>query len=151
MVDVVAKVHGLGVYLAGEKLSCTITFTNHSSVEETIAWAGAQLHCQACFREDVVRVDSSHLPPQSPSTNTTFVPNRGSELMTFLLSVCTCAHMNFHCQYLTIMCICMCAHMYTGERGHTLLSTPTSVLFCNLTLNPGETKSGETPTLLQAS
>ena len=30
-----------------------------------------------------------------------------------------------------------------GERGHTLLSTPSTVLFCSLTMKPGEVKNGE--------
>ena len=30
-----------------------------------------------------------------------------------------------------------------GEKGHTLLSTPTTVLFCNLVLKPGDSKSGK--------
>ena len=30
-----------------------------------------------------------------------------------------------------------------GEKGHTLLSTSTTVLFCNHVLKPGDTKSGK--------
>ena len=30
----------------------------------------------------------------------------------------------------------------TGEKGHTLLSTESTVLFCGLVLKPGESKNG---------
>ena len=30
-----------------------------------------------------------------------------------------------------------------GERGYTVLSSPSSVLLCNLTLQAGESKTGE--------
>ena len=33
--------------------------------------------------------------------------------------------------------------MFLGERGSTILSTPTTVLVCNLCLQPGETKTSE--------
>ena len=65
------------VCLANERVFCGITFTNRGDSEETLAWAGAQVHCQAVVREDVVRIDTASLPPISPSTDTTFVPNRG--------------------------------------------------------------------------
>lgn len=65
------------ICLTSERVTCTITFTNCGANEETLAWAGAQLHCQAVVREEVVRVEQMDLPPVSPSTDTTFVPNRG--------------------------------------------------------------------------
>ena len=77
MTEVTAELQGCGVYLAGERASCTISFTNSGDTEETLAWASAQIHCQACFREDVVNFDSSKLSPRSPATDTAFVPNRG--------------------------------------------------------------------------
>lgn len=79
MVEVRAELQGPGVYLAGEWVGCAISFSNHSGAEETIAWAGAQLHCQCCLREDVVRGDGGARPLKSPVTNTTFIPNRGEE------------------------------------------------------------------------
>lgn len=75
--EVTAELQGCGVYLTGENVSCMITFTNRGSVEETLAWASAQIHCQACFRDDVVNFDCSKLSPRSPATDTAFVPNRG--------------------------------------------------------------------------
>ena len=79
MTEVTAKLQGCGVYLAGESVSCVITFTNHGSSDETLAWVSAQIHCQACFREDVVSFSTSKLSPRSPATDTTFVPNRGKQ------------------------------------------------------------------------
>lgn len=77
-VVVTTELHGCGVYFANERLSCTITFTNLGSTSETIAWAGAQIHCQACVREDIVKLDTIQVSsPSQTSTETTFVPNRG--------------------------------------------------------------------------
>ena len=78
MVEVITELRGCGVYLAGERISCMITFTNRGREDETLAWVSAQIHCQACFREDVVHFDNStKLSPRSPATDTTFIPNRG--------------------------------------------------------------------------
>lgn len=75
---VATELHGCGVYLANERLTCTITFTNLGSASETIAWAGAQIHCQACVREDIVQLNSLQATGRSlTSTDTAFVPNRG--------------------------------------------------------------------------
>lgn len=72
------ELHGCGVYLANERLACTITFANQGSSAETIAWVGAQIHCQACVREDIVKLESSKTSSRShTSTETAFVPNRG--------------------------------------------------------------------------
>ncbi|XP_064390826.1 RAB6A-GEF complex partner protein 2-like [Halichondria panicea] len=92
------------VCLASQRVFCSITFTNRGVTEETLAWAGAQVHCQAVFREEIIKMDSSLLLPISPNTGTTFIPNR-------------------------------------GEKGHTLLSTESTVLFCGLILKPGESKN----------
>lgn len=78
MIEVVGKLHS-PVCLDTERVSCTVTFTNRGESSETVAWAGAQVHCQACVREDVVKIDPNQMPSSSPSpsTHTTFVPNRG--------------------------------------------------------------------------
>ena len=88
MIEVVANLH-TPVCLASERVSCTITFTNHGETEETIAWAGAQVHCQACFREDVVKVDPTqiHSISPGPSTDTTFIPNRGTYMCIHILFI----------------------------------------------------------------
>ncbi len=77
MIEVRAELLGLGVYLDGEWVTCTITFTNQGSTEETIAWAGAQLHCQFYCREDIVRVSCDQHPLPSPANDTAFIPNKG--------------------------------------------------------------------------
>lgn len=78
MIEVRAELQGLGVYLAGEWVTCVITFTNQGSTEETVAWAGAQLHCQFYCREDIVRVTKTHHHLPSPANDTAFYPNKGS-------------------------------------------------------------------------
>ena len=78
-VVVTVVLRGCGVLLANERLSCNITFSNQGSSSENIAWASAQIHCQACVREDIVQIPDSHLSSvKSPtSTETAFVPNTG--------------------------------------------------------------------------
>lgn len=92
--------------MPGEKLVASVTFTNEAATVATVAWAGAQLHCQLVCREDVIKTELTSLISTSPAacTDTAFIPNR-------------------------------------GERGCTILSTPTIVLLCNLSLQPGETKT----------
>lgn len=76
---VAVDLEGCGVLLANERLSCSITFSNQGSSSETVAWASAQIHCQACFREDIVQLTGSQPDSaKSPSsTETAFIPNRG--------------------------------------------------------------------------
>jgi hypothetical protein len=120
---VTTELHGCGVYLANERLTCTIVFANLGTTPETIAWAGAQIHCQACVREDIVKLDSLQLSARShTSTETAFVPNRG-KLIPGSVDVLLILEL-------------------LGERGSTIRSTPTTILFCNLVLNPGEVKNG---------
>ena len=102
MVEVRAELHGLGVYIAGERVTCAIVFTNQGAMEEIIAWAGAQLHCQYCYREDIVRVDFSQLPLSSPINDTAFVPNRGADV---IVHVC--------------MCVCVTLSLYRRKRSDT--------------------------------
>ena len=131
MTEVIAELQGCGVYLAGESVSCVITFTNHGSSDETLAWVSAQIHCQACFREDVVSFSTSKLSPQSPATDTAFVPNRGKDCLPELSL--------FYYENISYPPLWVLA----GEKGHTLLSTPTTVLFCNHVLKPGDSKCGK--------
>lgn len=75
---VAAELQGCGVYLAHDRLTCSISFANQGSSAETVAWVGAQLHCQVCVREDIVKVDVSPTSSHSlTGTETAFVPNRG--------------------------------------------------------------------------
>ena len=80
MVEARVEIHGPGICMPGEKLVASITFTNEAAVAATVAWAGAQLHCQLVCREEAVRADlGSLVVPVSPaaSTDTSFIPNRG--------------------------------------------------------------------------
>lgn len=79
MVEVRVEIHGRGVCMPGEKLIASVTFTNEAAAVATVAWAGAQLHCQLVCREDVVKTDLDSLVPTSPAacTDTAFIPNRG--------------------------------------------------------------------------
>ena len=133
MIEVAVELLGCGVYFPGEQVTCTVAFTNHGGSSETIAWAGAQLHCQYCCREDVVSVDPSHLPPRSPGTDTAFIPNRG---------VCVCWVGGGELVIATRLTLSLSPSL-SGERGHSLLSTSTTVLLCNLSLQPGDSRSGE--------
>ena len=80
MVEVRVEISGQGTFMPGEKLVASVTFTNEAAAAATVAWAGAQIHCQLVCREDVVKADASSLVvPVSPaaSTDTSFIPNRG--------------------------------------------------------------------------
>ena len=81
MVEERVEISGQGAFMPGEKLVASVTFTNEAAGAATVAWAGAQIHCQLVCREDVVRTDlGSLVVPVSPatSTDTTFIPNRGN-------------------------------------------------------------------------
>ena len=77
------EINGPGVCMPGERLAASITFTNEAAAAATVAWAGAQLHCQLVCREDVVRTDLNSLLSTSPAacTDTAFIPNRGKLTM----------------------------------------------------------------------
>ena len=68
-----------GVMVAGETFSCLLTFNNTSAHTQTVAWAGAQLHCQCYFKKDVVKLPSreGEKSVSSPVTSTAFFPSRG--------------------------------------------------------------------------
>ncbi|XP_076068766.1 RAB6A-GEF complex partner protein 2 isoform X1 [Oratosquilla oratoria] len=119
MMEVVARVLGGPVHLAGDVVHVCVTFTapaldpalraqSNSDVCEVLAWASAQIHCQCSINEAKVR-----LPAQSPkaaeeqavtNADTSFAPCR-------------------------------------GDRGHVVLSTKPKILFCDLQLLPGESRS----------
>lgn len=99
-----AELHGCGVYLANERLTCSITFTNTGPAAETLAWAGAQIHCQACAREDIVQLDVLQSAGRSrTSTETAFVPNRGAwqdfEERILMHIICKYRRERYHCVF----------------------------------------------------
>lgn len=76
MVELAVDLIERATFVAGEKLSCRITFRNTSkSSSETVAWASAQLHCQCLYREELIKTPLDVV--QSPATDTAFVPNKG--------------------------------------------------------------------------
>ena len=77
VIEVKAELQGVGSFLAGERISAVVTFSNKGGREDTVAWAGAQLHCQCSWKGDLVNLSSLQPPLLSPATETAFVPNRG--------------------------------------------------------------------------
>lgn len=76
MVELAVDLIERATFLAGEKLSCRITFRNtNQSLSETVAWASAQIHCQCLYREELIKTPLDVLP--SPANDTAFVPNKG--------------------------------------------------------------------------
>ena len=76
MVELDVRIEGRGVFVAGDTVYCSLTFTNPSKEPQTIAWAGVQLHCQFLARTELVRVKETEAL-KSPVTDTAFFPNRG--------------------------------------------------------------------------
>lgn len=119
MVEVTVKVEGSGVFVAGDNLHCQLTFHNSQSDPQTIAWVGAQIHCQRLVRESVLKLNLSDLQLSSPISDTAFFPNRGNCIV-----------------------IVFVVRVISGERGKSIVSTRSTVLLCNVTINPSETKTG---------
>jgi len=104
------------VYLAGEEVTCLITFYNNTSRPLSsdagcvLAWASAQLNCFCTVSDSKVAIlDKSETrkssnPGQGPQSQTSFQPT-------------------------------------AGEAGLAVLSTPTKILFCDLTLLPGDRRT----------
>jgi len=117
MIEVVAKLRGRSVFLAGETIECHVTFTNISKfrVQDSpskssgikLAWASAQLLCQCSVSESRMVLPKSPLTSAEVTTTgneTSFIPSK-------------------------------------GEKGSPVLSTMPSILFCDLNLLPGESKT----------
>ena len=77
MVEVTVKVEGEGAYVAGDNLYCTLTFHNSHSEPQTLAWVGAQIHCQCLTKESLVKLKQSKEKPSTPVNDTSFFPNKG--------------------------------------------------------------------------
>ncbi|KAJ8973387.1 hypothetical protein NQ317_012103 [Molorchus minor] len=72
MIEVTAKLPYSHVFLSGDIVECTITFSHppspshkvsqsHTDVFESLAWASAQIHCQ-CFTDSKLSKDHDRLP-----------------------------------------------------------------------------------------
>ncbi|XP_072167044.1 RAB6A-GEF complex partner protein 2-like [Diadema setosum] len=116
MIDASAYLIRGTTFLAGEVIQCAITFTcpeaTSTGQPEALAWASAQLHCQCNVSESRVV-----LPPQ-PLTR------RPSEEWTQIQSS---SNTSFAAS--------------RGERGVCILLTQPKILFCDLRIKPGESKT----------
>lgn len=112
MIDVTAKLVRGPVYLSGEIVECSISFTHppspshkvsqsHSDVFESLAWASAQIICQ-CYTDGKVT-------KQDEKFNSTFND--------------------------TTLAACV------QDAGHIEKATKPRILFCDLRLSPGQTKT----------
>jgi len=114
------------VFLAGEKLQCDVVFTNTSTdnqaKDEVLAWSSVQMICQCTVSESrVILPVKRELSTEEASTTggeTSFIPNKGSRKAAVEMSKVT-----------------------KGERGLTVLCTKPKILFCDLTLSPGQSRS----------
>ncbi|XP_054721072.1 RAB6A-GEF complex partner protein 2-like [Uloborus diversus] len=117
MIEVHARLPYGSVFLAGEVVECLVTFRNpftysqkqsqsNSDLEEVLAWASAQIHCQCTVDDALVKFPSSASQEElaTASQETSFIPCR-------------------------------------GESGHVVLSTKPKILFCDLKLSPGQSKT----------
>ncbi|XP_023241130.1 RAB6A-GEF complex partner protein 2-like isoform X1 [Centruroides sculpturatus] len=119
MIEVRARLARGAVFLSGETVECFITFGNpspdpdtqsrsNSDIEENLAWASAQIHCQCSVDDTKVKFPISTSLSQeelaTASKDTSFIPCR-------------------------------------GENGHIVLSTKPKILFCDVRLAPGESKT----------
>jgi len=109
------------VYLAGETIICRITLTNPTNATQVLAWSSAQLNCFCTVSDNKVAAES--LEKELPRKMSS--DKSGSNLTSFQ----PCA----------------------GEAGLPVLSTPTKILFCDLSLAPRETRSVEYRETIPAS
>lgn len=125
MIEVIAEILRGPVFLAGETLHCQIIFTNKSTPNndatnanalEKISWASVQLHCQRYINEQKV-----HLQPQIPSNA------KSNE------SIAT------HVDVVPLDSTALIATK--GETGQTVYTSKPCVLFCDLILHPGESRT----------
>ncbi|XP_044263262.1 RAB6A-GEF complex partner protein 2 [Tribolium madens] len=114
MIEVTAKLLHGHVFLSGETVECSISFSHvplashrvsqsHTDVFESLAWAAAQIHCQ-CFTDSKIQkdVDRSSLQPTFADT---------------------------------------ALGATSQESGHIEIATKPKILFCDLRLSPGQTKT----------
>lgn len=116
MIDATAFLTRGTAFLAGETIECAITFScpeaTGSGQPECLAWASAQLHCQCNVKESKVII-----PPQP-------ITRRPSEEWENIQSS---SNTSFAAS--------------RGEKGVCILLTQPKILFCDLKMKPGETKT----------
>ncbi|XP_046399104.1 RAB6A-GEF complex partner protein 2 isoform X1 [Ischnura elegans] len=124
MIEVTAKLVRGPLYLAGETVECRITFhhpvlPSHSKSQsntdafENLAWASAQIHCQCLVNEAKVRY------PEYGAVTAEQISTSNTECFLPDTSFAPCR----------------------GDRGHVVFSTKPVILFCDLRLTPGESKT----------
>lgn len=111
MIEVQAILQRGPVYLAGETLHCDITFTNNGSVQDS---ADSLSWCSAQIHCQCSVSESRVFLPRSHQLSTEDVSSTGCDT-SFVPSM--------------------------GERGLTVLSTKPKILFCDMKLEPGESKT----------
>ncbi|XP_042900669.1 RAB6A-GEF complex partner protein 2 [Parasteatoda tepidariorum] len=117
MIEVHARLPHGSVFLSGEAVECHVSFRSpftysqkqsqsNNDIEEVLAWASAQIHCQCTVDNTLVKfpITASQEELATASHDTSFIPCR-------------------------------------GESGHVVLSTKPKILFCDLKLLPGESKT----------
>ncbi|XP_053304889.1 RAB6A-GEF complex partner protein 2 [Spea bombifrons] len=112
MIEVVAKLIRGPVFLAGEVLECAVTFTNPLSATSTSASSETLAWASAQIHCQFHASESRVLLPASEE------PAQDVQASNETVFVPN-----------------------RGERGQCILSTPPKILFCDLRLDPGETKS----------
>lgn len=120
MIEVVAEILRGPVFLAGETLHCRITFTNDSTdpngTFEKISWASVQLHCQRYVNEQKVNLQQQQIT--NPKANDASAANVEIVPLDSTALIAT-----------------------KGETGQTVYTSKPCVLFCDLKLQPGETRT----------
>ncbi|CAF2886814.1 unnamed protein product [Rotaria sp. Silwood2] len=127
MIEVIAEILRGPVFLAGETLHCRITLTNklsdendstnHQGTPEKISWASVQLHCQRYVNEQKVNLQQQQQQLSSTKSNDSLATNVDIVPLDSTALIAT-----------------------KGETGQTVYTSKPCVLFCDLTLQPGETQ-----------
>ncbi|KAG8221838.1 hypothetical protein J437_LFUL003472 [Ladona fulva] len=138
MIEVTAKLVRGPLYLAGETVECRVTFhypvlpshpksQSNSDAFENLAWASAQIHCQCLVNESKVKYpECAAVTAEEISTSNTIPSISDIKLL----------NPNIDC-FLPDTSFAPCR----GDRGHVVFSTKPAILFCDLRLTPGESKT----------
>lgn len=117
MIEVTAKLLHGHVFLSGEVVECSISFTHpplashrssqsHADVSESLAWAAAHIQC-LCFTDPKIQKSGE----KSATSQSTFADTA--------------------------------LGMTSNELAHIEVATKPKILFCDLGLLPGQTKTCE--------
>lgn len=115
MIEIVSRLTRGHVFLAGELVECTISFTHPTSpthmisqsnddIFESLAWASAQITCQCFTDPKIIKPEEGKQPNQATLNNNT-------------------------------------ALAVNMQEGKIEIATKPKILFCDLRLSPGQTKT----------